>query len=460
VRWTVPGPDTAFAAATTCATSVPVDVTVSPGQSLRLVLDLASRAFLDGSGDPVTRVALLAVNDADATTSSSPIPVPAMVSSAPFCNPDWVVQVHKNQQYVTVTRRQALADITTLPSLALVVGSYLPAGVTATIVLLTTTAAGCVYEPEEVEVALPATVEECVPCCEAAFEDGRAGALGIQAASLRYLPSGCPPCGWPSVCGTRPLPLAKAVALGTYHVTGACPPARCCRKVVPVTPCVPGQVFTQTDYYMFASLGAPCGGGWFFPRTEPGPVGSPVVLDTAAGAASTVSFTVPAGDVVPVSQSLPVAMNVFGNPVAWRRFSTPVLGYVGEYQLNYYVLTWGVFASNLTVDTILLTSVVSGTSCEGDPYAGCCDGVTTMRLADLSHLVCQASPDPDQPATYMMFLTTQAVSLLGLPAGSVVFCCYNDLMLSKLNVTAFQPVTWCLQPNPDLSSLMAMAPSC
>jgi hypothetical protein len=51
----------------------------------------------------------------------------------------------------------------------------------------------------------------------------------------------------------------------------------------------------------------------------------------------------------------------------------------------------------------------------------------------------------------MMFLVITEVPLLNLPAGAIVFTCYNDLALSGFNMDAFVPIVWQIRDNGSVS---------
>ena len=464
VRWTVPAADSGSASSVTISPNVPLDLTVSANQSAELDLFLAPRLLLGGDGDPVTRLAINYVTDGG---TDAPIPVPAIVSCAPFCNEDWIVQVHKDQLYITITRKKPVAEVTTLPSLVVVAGSYLPLAVTATLVSLTATAATCDPVLTQDAVVVVETSTQCVPCCQTATPDFTS-TVGVQAGSFRTLPTSCPPCGWPKGrCGTKPLPVGRRVRYGSWGPL-ACPvpgSRKCCTTVVPVVPCVPGQVLTLVDYYMTATLGGCCGTPWYFPRTgDPGPTGSPVVLASSGGYESTVTFAWaedPAAS-VPIASDMALDVFVYHTQVSWHRYDIVAEGAAGEFTFRYYVLVWGTPPGVFTKPS-RLTTVVNGTSCEGDPILGC-GGVAQLRPAGvypgISGLCSSVNTDlnPDMPYPPMMtFLVGRDVALLhSLPAGSIIFCCYNDLVLTNLDVSAFFPITWCLQASPDTSDLMAV----
>jgi hypothetical protein len=150
-----------------------------------------------------------------------------------------------------------------------------------------------------------------------------------------------------------------------------------------------------------------------------------------------------------VDHVTPVTMFVFGNQVGWHRITTNLQDYVWRML----VLVWG----PSTVNSVRVATIVNGTSCEGDPYANC-GGVTILHPN--TTLICYEGVPPDDPPTppvSMMFLVVRAVPLLNLPAGAIVYSCYNDLVLSGFDVAAFLPITWRLQADDGLVAALAVA---
>lgn len=447
-RWLILPTDTAAASNTTAtAQATNLDVAVNPKQSVELSAFFASVVDTDLPSALLPRE--MRVYLTFAPPDSAAAPITALQSSSLFCNEDWLVVAHKDQPYFSVTRKRS---VLTVPRLTLVVGSYLATGVVATLAQIRCEDTLCLETDE---------LSPCTPCCGFLDPDPVADvppATALQALSWRPLPHGCDPqtlpCGEivPECRGVKPLPLVNRTRVGRLVPCASCPcprprprSRRCCTVDVPVDPCVPQPLLTRTDYFCTPTMGDACTNAYFFPVTQ-GPAGSPVVVSSTGGYTSTVSFEFATDpDVQGVVTALtPVTMFVSGIQVGWHRTQT-IAGASGDITLRMLTLVWG----PSTVNSVLVSTIVSGTSCEGDPYVNC-NGVTTILPNTI--LVCSADDlDPETPSAQMMFLVLTEVPLLNLPAGAIVFTCYNDLALSGFNMDAFVPIVWQIRDNGSVS---------
>jgi hypothetical protein len=455
VKWTLPaglGLGEPFASSTDAVFVTRISgVVVHPKESIEVTC-YCGRTNVSEDPAAVSRVSILY------TTSSDPdperIPVFAFTSSRMFCNEDWTVTAHKNQPFFTISAKRPAADMNTVPRVVLTVGSYLADDLPATLAVIQCQGSACYELEDDIEDAgagVPDGDPSCIPCC--GTDVPLFPQVGLQAVTWRQLQHGCV-----SVCAPkaerlpRPLPLSRRTRLGRYGGAGSvpgCPPRKCCEAVTPVDPCVPQAVATLTNYFLAPTAGAAqCSSPtWFFPVAR-GQDRTPVVVVSAPGFASTVQFALPSpaeAVVHTITAGTSVTMTVFGNQVGWLR-KTYVLA---DYTLKVLVLVWGVG----TVNLVTLTTIVSGTSCAGDPYANC-NGVTYVRpvLPRVPAFCSAANADLDtgtQPL--VMFLLTKDLPVMDLPAGALVYACYTDLMMSGFDVSAFMPVLWRLVSDGGLS---------